>query len=100
VLYDGLQEQLRKIVLKLRKISPNCSLAGVECQTPHHKFIKYTYYQFLINLWHNLVRNFYNNKILGGNNMFFGWQGIATLVGILVVVSLILYVFSKWLEKN
>ncbi len=32
--------------------------------------------------------------------MFFGWQGIATLVGILVVVSLILYVFSKWLDNN
>jgi hypothetical protein len=37
---------------------------------------------------------------LEDNNMFFGWQGIATLVGILVVVSLILYVFSKWLDNN
>ncbi len=32
--------------------------------------------------------------------MFIGWQGIATLVGILVVVSLILYVFTKWLDNN
>ncbi len=32
--------------------------------------------------------------------MFLGWQGIATLVGILVVVSLILYVFTKWLDNN
>jgi uncharacterized membrane protein len=47
-----------------------------------------------------LVRNFYNNKILGGNYIFLGWQGIATLVAIFVVVSLILYLFSKWLEKN
>lgn len=37
---------------------------------------------------------------LEDNNMFFGWQGIATLVGILAVVSLVLYVFSKWLDNN
>jgi hypothetical protein len=34
------------------------------------------------------------------NNMFFGWQGLATLIGIVVVVSLVLFVFSKWLDNK
>lgn len=32
--------------------------------------------------------------------MFIGWQGIATLVGILAVVGVVLVVFSEWLNTK